>query len=38
MGGEPVGYELRKEPHALRLAGLTLCKEPERSLHVQVGA
>jgi hypothetical protein len=32
------GYELREEPHALRLARLTLREEPERSVHVQVSA
>ena len=36
--GEPAGYELREEPHALRLACLPLCEKPERSMHVQVGA
>src|ERR1700752_2725694 len=36
--GEPPGYELREEPHALRLACLPLCEKPERSVHVQVGA
>ena len=36
--GEPAGYELREEPHALRLACLPLCEKPERSVHVQVGA
>ena len=36
--GEPAGYELGEEPHALRLARLALCEEPERSVHVQVGA
>jgi hypothetical protein len=35
--GEPAGYELREEPHALRLACLPLCEEPNRSVHVQVG-
>src|SRR6202048_4012861 len=35
--GEPAGYELREEPHALRLACLSLCEEPNRSVHVQVG-
>src|SRR6185312_3008792 len=35
---EPAGYELREEPHALRLACLPLCEKPERSVHVQVGA
>ena len=36
--GEPAGYELREEPHALRLACLPLCEKPERSVDVQVGA
>ena len=27
-----------EEPHALRLACLALCENPERSVHVQVGA
>ena len=36
--GEPAGYELGEEPHALRLACLPLCEKPERSVHVQVGA
>ena len=27
--GEPAGYELREEPHALRLACLPLCEEPQ---------
>src|SRR6201998_3829035 len=36
--GEPAGYELREEPHALRLACLPLCEKPDRSVHVQVGA
>src|SRR5579859_2221909 len=36
--GEPAGYELGEEPHALRLACLALCEKPERSVHVQVGA
>jgi len=36
--GEPAGYELSEEPHALRLACLPLCEKPERSVHVQVGA
>ncbi len=36
--GEPAGYELSEEPHALRLARLPLCEKPERSVHVQVGA
>src|SRR5256886_526459 len=35
--GEPAGYELREEPHALGPACLPLCEEPERSVHVQVG-
>src|SRR5882762_10267948 len=35
--GEPAGYELCEEPHALRLACLPLCEEPNRSVHVQVG-
>ena len=38
MGGEPAGYELREQSHALCLACLPLCKSPERSVHVQVGA
>src|ERR1700729_4363281 len=36
--GEPAGYELGEEPHALRLACLPLCEKPDRSVHVQVGA
>jgi hypothetical protein len=36
--GEPAGYELREEPHALRLAGLSLREEPQRSVDVQAGA
>src|SRR5436190_19212656 len=36
--GKPAGYELRDEPHALRLACLPLCEKPERSVHVQAGA
>ena len=36
--GEPAGYELGEEPHALRLACLPLREKPERSIHVQVGA
>ena len=36
--GEPAGYELGEEPHALRLARLPLGKKPNRSVHVQVGA
>ena len=36
--GEPAGYELGEEPHALRLACLPLREKPERSVHVQVGA
>jgi hypothetical protein len=36
--GEPAGYELSEEPHALRLACLPLREKPERSIHVQVGA
>ena len=36
MRGEPKRYELRKKPHALRLACLTLREEPERSVNVQV--
>jgi hypothetical protein len=36
--GEPAGYELGEEPHALRLACLPLCEKPNRSVHVQVGA
>src|SRR6202041_1375731 len=36
--GEPAGYELGEEPHALRLACLALCEKPNRSVHVQVGA
>src|SRR5438128_8804947 len=36
--GEPAGYELGEEPHALRLACLTLCEKPNRSVHVQVRA
>jgi hypothetical protein len=35
--GEPAGYELGEEPHALRLACLALCEKPNRSVHVQVG-
>jgi len=35
--GEPAGYELGEEPHALHLACLPLCEKPERSVHVQVG-
>jgi hypothetical protein len=37
VSGEPAGYELSEEPHALRLACLPLCEEPKRSVHVQVG-
>src|SRR3984957_12169750 len=36
--GEPAGYELGEEPHALRLACLPLCEKPNRSVHVQVCA
>src|SRR5580704_12630687 len=36
--GEPAGYELSEEPHALRLACLSLREKPERSIHMQVGA
>jgi hypothetical protein len=36
--GEPAGYELGEEPHALRLACLPLCEKPNRSVFVQVGA
>src|SRR3984957_18514241 len=36
--GEPAGYELGEEPHALGLACLPLCEKPNRSVHVQVGA
>src|ERR1700733_14777829 len=36
--GEPAGYELGEEPHALRLACLPLCEKPNRSVHVQVRA
>jgi hypothetical protein len=36
--GEPAGYELGEEPHALRLACLPLGEKPERAVHVQVGA
>src|ERR1700730_1134459 len=36
--GEPAGYELGEEPHALRLACLPLCEKPERSVDVQVGS
>ena len=36
--GEPAGYELGEEPHALRLARLALREEPERSEHAQGGA
>ena len=36
--GEPAGYELGEEPHALRLACLPLREKPERSVHVQVCA
>jgi hypothetical protein len=35
--GEPAGYELGEESHALRLACLSLCEKPNRSVHVQVG-
>ncbi len=35
--GEPAGYELSEEPHALRLACLPLCEKPHRSVHMQVG-
>src|SRR3546814_12412511 len=35
---EPAGYELREEPHALCLACLPLCENPERSVYMQVGA
>ncbi len=38
MGGEPEGYKLSEEPHALRLACLSLREKPERSVHMQVGA
>src|SRR5690606_17795923 len=38
VGGEPAGYELGEEPQALRLACLTLCEKPKRSVHVQVGS
>src|SRR3954471_7731464 len=30
--GEPAGYEFREEPHALGLACLALCEEPNRSV------
>jgi hypothetical protein len=36
--GEPAGYELREEPHALRLTRLALREEPKRSMHAQGGA
>jgi hypothetical protein len=36
--GEPAGYELSEEPHALRLTCLPLGQKPERSVHVQVSA
>jgi hypothetical protein len=35
--GEPAGYELGEEPHALRLACLALCEKPNRSVYVQIG-
>src|ERR1700744_2590150 len=38
VGGEPAGYELGEEPHALRLACLPLGEKPNRSVHVQAGA
>ena len=31
--GEPAGYELCEEPHALRLACLPLREKPDRSVH-----
>jgi len=34
--GEPAGYELREEPHALRLACSLLCEGQKPSVHVQV--
>ena len=33
--GEPAGYELREEPHALRLTRFALREEPERAVHVR---
>src|SRR4030081_2618261 len=36
--GEPARYELREEPHALRLTCFPLREKPERSMDVQVGA
>src|SRR5580658_2519103 len=38
VSGEPAGYELSEEPHALRLACLALCEKPNRSVPVQAGA
>jgi hypothetical protein len=38
MSGEPAGYELGEEPHALRLPCLALRQKPERPIRVQVGA
>ena len=32
------GNELREEPHALRLARLSLREKPERSVHVEASA
>jgi hypothetical protein len=38
VGGEPAGHELGVEPPALRLAGLALGEEAERSEQAQFGA
>lgn len=34
LGGESAEYELGEEPHALRLAGLSLSENPDRSIQV----
>ena len=38
MRGEPAGYELREEPHALCLARLALREEPERPVQMEGGS
>jgi len=38
VGGKSARQKFRKQPHALRLAGLALREKPERSVHVKVGA
>src|SRR3954471_19910818 len=38
VGGKSFGYELCEQPHAFRLARLSLRQKPKRAVHVQVGA